>query len=141
MRRAALPARIALRGSRAALRIAARIALRIAARVALRIAAWNLSMCRPPFLAAVYALRRFFMRGGGNALRGRAFCIPGLNPGGTYSPNKKGTRRGGVPPTLPADLAAVVSGGGGLSGWLPADRAVPEAAGGLAVLIACLPCL
>ena len=45
--------------------------------------------------------------------RGCAPCIPGLNPGGTYSPNKKGTRRGGLP-CLP-----------------PADHAFPEAAGGL----------
>ena len=41
----------------------------------------------PPFLAAVYALRRFFMRAGG---------LP----------------CGGVPLTLPADRAAVVSAGG-----------------------------
>ena len=87
----------------------------------------------PPFLAAVYAPRRFFMRAGGLPCGGVPFASPGLNPGGTYSPNKKGTRRGGVPPTLPADLAAVVSGGGGLSGWLAADRAVPEAAGGRGV--------
>ena len=91
MRRTALPARIALRGSCAALRIAARIALRIAVRLALRIAvrlaARNLSMCRPPSVAAVYAPRRFFMRAGG---------LP----------------CGGVPPTLPADRAAVVSTGG-----------------------------
>ena len=30
---------------------------------------------------------------------------PGLNPGGTYSPNKKGTRRGGLPCLPPADHA------------------------------------
>ena len=87
----------------------------------------------PPFLAAVYAPRRFFMRAGDCPAGASPLASPGLNPGGTYSPNKKGTRRGGVPPTLPADLAAVVSGGGGLSGWLPADRAVPEAAGGRGV--------
>ena len=56
----------------------------------------------PPSLAAVYALRRFFMRAGGLPCGGRAFCIPGLNPGGTYSPNKKGTRRGGLPCLPPA---------------------------------------
>ncbi|PWM35483.1 MAG: hypothetical protein DBX65_05390 [Oscillospiraceae bacterium] len=88
VRRAALPARIALRGSRAALRIAARVALRIAVRLAARISAWNLSMCRPPSFAAVYAPRRFFMRAGG------------LCPAGA------------CPPTLPADRAAVVSAGG-----------------------------
>ena len=59
----------------------------------------------PPSLAAVYALRRFFMRAGGLPCGGRAFCIPGLNPGGAYSPNKKGTRRGACLvcrlPTLP----------------------------------------
>ncbi|MCI5887016.1 MAG: hypothetical protein MRZ53_04400 [Oscillospiraceae bacterium] len=82
-----MPARIALRGSCAALRIAARVALRIAVRLAARISAWNLSMCRPPSVAAVYAPRRFFMRAGG---------VP----------------CGGVPPTLPADRAAVVSTGG-----------------------------
>ena len=48
----------------------------------------------PPSFAAVYAPGRFFMRAGGLPCGGRAFCIPGLNPGGTYSPNKKGTRRG-----------------------------------------------
>ena len=92
VRRAALPARIALRGSRAALRVAARVALRIA----VRLAAWNLSMCRPPSFAAVYAPRRFFMRAGGLPCGGVPLASPGLNPGGTYSPNKKGTRRGGV---------------------------------------------
>ena len=66
----------------------------------------------PPFLCGSVCTAALFHAGGGIALRGRAFCIPGLNPGGTYSPNEKGTRRGGVPPTLPADLAAVVSGGG-----------------------------
>ena len=44
---------------------------------------------------------------------GVPFASPGLNPGGAYSPNKKGTRRGGLP-CLP-----------------PADPAFPEAAGGL----------
>ena len=29
---------------------------------------------------------------------------------------------------------------GGLPGWLPADLAVPESAGGLAFVVACLPC-
>lgn len=88
VRRAALPARIALRGNRAALRIAARVALRIAVRLAARISAWNLSMCRPPPVAAVYAPGRFFMRAGG---------LP----------------CGGVPLTLPVDRTAVVSAGGG----------------------------
>ncbi|UKI12101.1 MAG: hypothetical protein L6V84_04800 [Oscillospiraceae bacterium] len=59
-----MPARIALRGSRAVLRIVAHVALRIALRIAARLAAWNLSMCRPPSVAAVYAPGRFFMRAG-----------------------------------------------------------------------------
>ena len=65
-------------------------------RIARRIAAWNLSMCRPPSFAAVYAPRRFFMRAGGLPCGGVPLASPGLNPGGTYSPNKKGTRRGGL---------------------------------------------
>ncbi len=59
----------------------------------------------PPFLAAVYAPRRFFMRAGGLPCGGVPLASPGLNPGGTYSPNKKGTRRGACLvcrlPTLP----------------------------------------
>ena len=101
MRRAALPARIALRGSRAALRIAARIALRIAA----RLAAWNLSMCRPPL-----PLRQCMRRG--------AFsCGRGACPAGACPP----------PCRLTAPLWCPQ---GGLSGWSAADRAVPEAARG-----------
>ena len=59
----------------------------------------------PPFLAAVYAPRRFFMRAGGLPCGGVPFASPGLNPGGAYSPNKKGTRRGGLPCLPPADHA------------------------------------
>ena len=40
----------------------------------------------PPFLAAVYALRRFFMRAGGLPCGGVPFASPGLNPGGTGYP-------------------------------------------------------
>ena len=56
----------------------------------------------PPSLAAVYALRRFFMRAGGCPAGASPLASPGLNPGGTYSPNKKGTRRGGLPCLPPA---------------------------------------
>ena len=56
----------------------------------------------PPFLCGSVCAGALFHAGGGIALRGRAFCIPGLNPGGTYSPNKKGTRRGGLPCLPPA---------------------------------------
>ena len=48
--------------------------------------------------------------------------------------------RGACPPTLPADRTAVVSAGGGVSGWSAADRAVPEAARG-ACLFSRLPTL
>ena len=97
VRRAALPARIALRGSRAALRIAA----------------WNLSMCRPPSFAVVYAPRRFFMRAWGLPCGGFAPCIPGAEPGRHLQPQQKRYSAGGLP-SLP-----------------PADPAFPEAAGGL----------
>ena len=62
-------------------------------------------MCRPPPLAAVYAPRRFFMRGGGIALRG---ACPS-------------------PCRLTAPLWCPQ---GGVSGWSAVDRAVPEAARG-----------
>ena len=39
---------------------------------------------------------------GGLPCGGVPFASPGLNPGGTYSPNKKGTRRGGLPCLPPA---------------------------------------
>ena len=59
----------------------------------------------PPSVAAVYAPGRFFMRAGGLPCGGVPLASPGLNPGGTYSPNKKGTRRGACLvcrlPTLP----------------------------------------
>ena len=73
----------------------------------------------PPSFAAVYAPRRFFMRAGGLPCGGVPFASPGLNPGGTYSLNKKGTRRGACLvcrlPTLP----------------------FRKPQGGLAVLVAC----
>ena len=59
----------------------------------------------PPLPCGSVCTAALFHAGGGIALRGRAFCIPGLNPGGAYSPNKKGTRRGACLvcrlPTLP----------------------------------------
>ena len=69
----------------------------------------------PPFLAAVYAPRRFFMQAGGLPCGGFAPCIPGAEPGRHLQPQQKRYPAGGLP-CLP-----------------PADPAFPEAAGGLAV--------
>ena len=71
----------------------------------------------PPFLCGSVCAAALFHAGGGIALRG------------------------GVPPTLPVDRTAVVSAGGGVSGWSAADRAVPEAARGACFFLASLPCL
>ena len=119
VRRAALPARIALRGSRAALRIAARIALRIAA----RLAAWNLSMCRPPFRCGSVCAGALFHAGGGIALRGRAPCIPGAEPGRHLQPQQKRYPAGGLPCLPPADPAFPEAAGGAWRFWSPASPA------------------
>ena len=75
----------------------------------------------PPFRCGSVCAAALFHAGGGIALRGRAFCIPGLNPGGTgFSCRKR----------VPA---------GGLLGWLPADLAVPESVGGACLLCRLLP--
>ena len=60
----------------------------------------------PPFLCGSVCAAALFHAGGGIALRGASpLASPGLNPGGTDSPNKKGTRRGACLvcrlPTLP----------------------------------------
>ena len=78
----------------------------------------------PPSRCGSVCTAALFHAGGGIVpCGGRAPCIPGLNPGGTYSPNKKGTRRGACLvcrlPTMP----------------------FRKPQGGLAVLVACLPCL
>ncbi len=53
----------------------------------------------PPFPAGRGRDYSFLMQGAA------PLASPGLNPGGTYSPNKKGTRRGGLPCLPPADHA------------------------------------
>ena len=51
-------------------------------------------MCRPPSLRQCMR-RGAFSCGRGDCPAGASpLASPGLNPGGTYSPNKKGTRRG-----------------------------------------------
>ncbi len=61
----------------------------------------------PPLPLRQCMRRGAFSCGRGDcALRGGVpLASPGLNPGGTYSPNKKGTRRGGLPCLPPADHA------------------------------------
>mgnify|MGYP007046412357 CR=1 FL=1 len=49
----------------------------------------------PPFLCGSVCAAALFHAGGGIVpCGGVPFASPGLNPGGAYSPNKKGTRRG-----------------------------------------------
>ena len=59
----------------------------------------------PPFLAAVYAPRRFFMRAGGLPCGGFAPCIPGAEPGRHLQPQQKRYPAGGLPCLPPADHA------------------------------------
>ena len=47
----------------------------------------------PPFLCGSVCAGALFHAGGGIALRGRAFCIPGLNPGGTGEGGEPCARR------------------------------------------------
>ncbi len=59
----------------------------------------------PPFRCGSVCAAALFHAGGGIALRGRAFCIPGLNPGGTGYPCPGGEdhlkRRSSSPPVPP----------------------------------------
>ena len=87
----------------------------------------------PPFLAAVYAPGRFFMRAGGLPCGGFAPCIPGAEPGRRLQPQQKRYPAGGRAPHLAGRPCRCGVRRGGLSGWSPADRAVPEAAGGRGV--------
>ena len=48
----------------------------------------------PPFRCGSVCAAALFHAGGGIALRGRAFCIPGLNPGGTGEGGEPCARRG-----------------------------------------------
>ena len=59
----------------------------------------------PPSRCGSVCTAALFHAGGGLPCGGVPFASPGLNPGGTYSPNKKGTRRGGLPCLPPADHA------------------------------------
>ena len=67
----------------------------------------------PPLPCGSVCAAALFHAGGGIALRGRAFCIPGAEPGRRLQPQQKRYPAGGLP-CLP-----------------PADPAFPEAAGGL----------
>ena len=59
----------------------------------------------PPFLCGSVCAAALFHAGGGIALRGRAFCIPGAESGRHLQPQQKRYPAGGLPCLPPADHA------------------------------------
>ena len=87
----------------------------------------------PPFLCGSVCAAALFHAGGGLPCGGFAPCIPGAEPGRRLQPQQKRYPAGGRAPHLAGRPCRCGVRRGGLSGWSPADRAVPEAAGGRGV--------